>query len=165
MTSDRHSHSRQYAGLASLACGIALLFLVLLDSAYSLPWSLPRTWYLHRPLWGAVALALCATGWHLQRQPLVGAGPWKPAAPGRRFRRLVVYSRPDCHLCDDAKAVLTDYVEYLPQIEDIDIDSDTELQSRFATSIPVVEIDGEVRFRGRVDEVLLRRLIEATPPI
>lgn len=165
MTSDQQSHPRQTAGLVALACGSALLFLVLLDSAYSLPWSLPRSWYLHRTLWGAAALALCAFGWRLQRHPLVGAGPWKPADPGRRFRKLIIYSRPDCHLCDDAKAILADYVEYLPEIEDVDIDSDPQLQSRFGTSIPVVEVDGEIRFRGRVDEMLLRRLIEATPPV
>ena len=164
MSSDQHFR-RHSAGLFALACGIALLFLVLLDSTYSLPWSLPRTWYLHRTLWGAVALALCATGWRLQRKRRVAAGTWKPATPGRRFRRLVVYSRSECHLCDDAKAVLADYLEYLPQIEDVDIDTDLELQSRFGSSIPVVEIDCEVRFRGLVDEVLLRRLIEATPPI
>ena len=165
MTSDPRSHPRQTAGVVSLACGTALLLLVLLDSAYSLPLSLPRTWYLHRTLWGAVALALGALGWRLQRQRPTESGPWKPAAPGRRFGRLVIYTRLDCHLCDDAKAVLADYVEYLPQIEDVGIDSDPELQGRFGTSIPVVEIDGEVRFRGRVDEVLLRRFIDATPPI
>jgi glutaredoxin len=165
MTSDQPSHPRQTFGLVSLACGSALLFLVLLDSAYSLPWNMPRAWYLHRTLWGALALALCAAGWRLQRRPLAGAGSWKPLDPGRRFTRLVVYSRPDCHLCDDAKAVLADYIEYLPRIEEVDIDSDPELRSRFGTSIPVIEIDGEVRFRGRVDENLLRRLIEATPRI
>lgn len=165
MTSPQPSPPRQTFGLASFASGSVLLFLVLLDSAYPLPWDLPRTWYLHRTLWGAMALVLCAVGWRLQRQPAAGAGQWKPAAPGRRFRQLVVYSRPDCHLCDDAKAVLADYVEYLPQIEDVDIDSDPDLQSRFGTSIPVVEIEGEVRFRGHVDEILLRRMIEATPPI
>ena len=165
MTSDPPSHPRQTFGLVSLACGAALLFLVLLDSAYSLPWNLPRAWYLHRTLWGALALALCVTGWRLQRQPFTGAGRWKPAEPGRRFSRVVVYSRPECHLCDDAKAVLADYVEYLPRIEEVDIDSNPELQGRFGESIPVIEIDDEIRFRGRVEEMLLRRLIEATPPM
>jgi glutaredoxin len=112
-----------------------------------------------------VALALCALGWRLQRRPHAGAGPWKPAVLGRRFGRVVVYSRPDCHLCDDAKAVLAEYVEFLPRIEDVDINADPELQSRFGTSIPVVEVDGVVRFRGHVDEVLFRRMIESTPPI
>jgi glutaredoxin len=165
MTTDHSTHPRLTAGLIALASGSGLLFLVLLDSAYSLPWEMPPTWYLHRTLWGAVALILCATGWRLQRQPRAGAGTWKPAASGRRFTRLVVYSRPDCHLCDDAKAVLADYVEYLPRIEEVDVDSDPGLQGRFGDSIPVVEFDGEIRFRGRVDEILLRRMIEATPPI
>jgi len=165
MTTDHTSHPRLTAGLVALATGSGLLFLVLLDSAYSLPWEMPPTWYLHRTLWGAVALVLCATGWRLQRQPRAAAGTWKPSASGRRFSRLVVYSRADCHLCDDAKAVLADYVEYLPRIEEVDIDSDTDLQARFGDSIPVVEIDGDVRFRGRVDETLLRRMIDALPPI
>ena len=62
---------------------------------------------------------------------LHGQNPWKPTVAGRRFTRLVVYSRHDCHLCDDAKAILADYVEYLPRIEEVDIDSDPELRSRF----------------------------------
>jgi hypothetical protein len=165
MSPEQRFQSRQTAGLVSLASGIALLLLVLLDSAFSLPWSFPRTWYVHRTLWGAVALALCALGWYLQRQRGVGPEPWKPASAGRRFRRLIVYSRSDCHLCDDATAVLANYLEYLPRIEDVDIDEDPMLQGRFGDSVPVVEIDGEIRFRGRVDEMLLRRLIEATPPI
>src|SRR5579872_3666788 len=137
MSTDWPSHPRQTAGVVLLVCGIVLLFLVLLDSAYSLPWNLPRTWYLHRTLWGAVALALCAAGWRLQRRRIERGETWKPASPGRRFQRLVVYSHPECHLCDDAKAVLADHLEHLPRIEEVDIDSDSELQSRFGDSIPV----------------------------
>ena len=47
-------------------------------------------------------------------------------------------------------------------IEEIDIAGAPELEEQFGTSIPVVEIDGIVRFRGRVSELLLRRLIEGT---
>jgi glutaredoxin len=161
---DSPSDRRHSVGLVALACGIILLFLIVLDSTYSLPWNLPRTWYLHRTLWGALGLGLCAAGWNLQRRGTVDRRSWKPVLPGRRFRTLVVYSRNDCHLCDDAKAVLSEYLEYLPQLQDVDIDSDPELQHRFGETIPVVELDGEVRFRGTVDEILLRRLIEATPP-
>jgi glutaredoxin len=145
--------------------GLSLLFVVVLDSIDSLPWNMPRTWYVHRTLWGAIAFALCAAGWRWQKRSGVDDRPWKPAVPGRRFRHLIVYSRADCHLCDDAKAVLAGYLEYLPELDAVDIDSDPELQSRFGETIPVVELDGEVRFRGTVDEVLLRRLIEATPPV
>lgn len=157
-------NQHQFAGGVALFLGIGLLLLILLDTAYGLPWAMPPTWYVHRTLWGAVALAFCGAGWFLQRGRTMDVSNWKPAAPGRRFRRLVVYSRADCHLCDDAKAVLAAYLEYLPEIEVIDIDLDHALKERFDTQIPVVEIDGEMRFHGRVDEILLRRLLEATPP-
>jgi len=114
-------------------------------------------------LWGALGLGLAGWGWFLQSSR--NAEPrWKPDRPGKRFRRLVVYSRDECHLCDDAKSVLAEYLDYLPDIEEVDIDADPELKARFDTSVPVVELDGVVRFRGRVDEILLRRLIEGTPP-
>ena len=38
-------------------------------------------------------------------------------------------------------------------------DDDPELVERFNTCVPVVEIDGVVRFRGRVDGRLLRRFL------
>ncbi len=41
----------------------------------------------------------------------------------------------------------------------VDIDRDPELQKRFTECVPVVQIDGVIRFRGRVNEVLLRRLV------
>lgn len=165
MQKSEHHHSRyQTTGAVALFLGIALLTLMLLDTLHALPWDLPRTWYVHKSLWGVVGLVLCATGWQLQRNRGRAHQGWQPAEEGRRFTRLIVYSRPECHLCDDAKAVLAGYVEYLPPIQDIDIDGNSELQERFGTSIPVVEIDGVVRFRGHVDELLLRRLIEATPP-
>jgi glutaredoxin len=160
-----HSHPRHpVAGALALFGGIALFALVLLDATYGLPWGMPPSWYVHRTLWGAFALAAGAAGWVLQRSRITRTPQWKPAESGRRFQRLIVYSRNDCHLCDDAKAVLALYLEYLPAIEEIDIDGDPELKSRFDTSVPVVEMDGQVRFQGRVDEILLRRLIEGTPP-
>jgi hypothetical protein len=43
----------------------------------------------------------------------------------------------------------------------IDIDADPELRQRFDTCIPVVEIDGKIRFRGHVNRMLLRRIIRS----
>ena len=60
--------------------------------------------------------------------------------------------------------MLERYSVYLPQIVTVDVDSDPELVARFSTCVPVVEFDGKVRFRGRINEFLLRRLIAATPP-
>jgi glutaredoxin len=70
--------------------------------------------------------------------------------------KVVVYTRPGCHLCDAAKEVLEQY-GLSPQM--VDIEADEELAGRFGQWIPVVEIDGQVRFRGQVDEVLLQRLL------
>ncbi|HTI51660.1 MAG TPA: glutaredoxin family protein [Planctomycetaceae bacterium] len=164
-TSSERPSVQQIAGAGLLFSGIALWLLILLDTTIELPIDMPRTWYLHRPLWGLIGLCLFGAGWRLQSSAPQTAAGWSPGPSGRRFRRLIVYSRAECHLCDEAKAVLAQYLEYLPEIEEIDIDTRPELQERFGTSIPVVEIDGEIRFRGRVDEVLLRRLIEATRPI
>jgi hypothetical protein len=156
--------SRQIVGGVLLYGGIGLWILILMNLAFELPFEMPRTWYRHRHLWGMIGGLLVAAGWKLQRNALSDSAEWKPASRGRRFRRLIVYSRLECHLCDDAKAILARYLDYLPEIESIDIDTRPELQERFGTTIPVVEFDGVIRFRGRVDEHLLRRLIEGTEP-
>ena len=60
--------------------------------------------------------------------------------------RVRLYARPDCHLCDEARAGLeslrSDGVEF--ELEEVDIDSDDELLRRFLERIPVVELDGEI---------------------
>ena len=69
-----------------------------------------------------------------------------------------LYTRKSCHLCDAARDMLVEHgVE--PQL--IDIDENRSLCERFDTCVPVVEIDGKVRFRGRVEPVLLKRLLSA----
>ncbi|MBX7074160.1 MAG: glutaredoxin family protein [Pirellulales bacterium] len=69
---------------------------------------------------------------------------------------VVLYTRCGCHLCDDAKALL---IKHGLTPEEIDIDQVPEWRDRYNTCVPVVVIDGRERFRGRVDEVLLRRLL------
>ena len=72
--------------------------------------------------------------------------------------KVVLYTRRGCHLCDDAFELLARYgIE--PRL--IDIDADTELRQRYNDCVPVVEIDGQERFRGRINEVLLKRLLAA----
>ncbi len=60
--------------------------------------------------------------------------------------RLVLYARPDCHLCDEARAdlerLLADGASF--ELEEVDIDSDDELLKRYLERIPVVELDGEI---------------------
>ena len=72
------------------------------------------------------------------------------------IRTATVYTRNSCHLCEQAEELLR---RYDFQIEMVDVDGDVELKSRYGQCVPVVVIDGRERFRGRVSEVLLRRLI------
>jgi glutaredoxin len=67
-----------------------------------------------------------------------------------------LYSRANCPLCDEAYEILDMYGF---SIEIIDITKDAELLDKYQTCIPVIEIDGKIRFRGKINEVLLRRLI------
>lgn len=70
--------------------------------------------------------------------------------------RVVLYSRQGCHLCDQAAAMLA---RHGLKFDVVDVDADPQLQKRYDTCVPVVLIDGKERFRGRVDELLLRRLL------
>ena len=72
------------------------------------------------------------------------------------MKRLVMYSRPGCHLCDVARAVLLRIGE---PFDEIDIDSDDELFKRYLERIPVVVLDGEELYDFFVDEQDLRRRV------
>ncbi len=68
--------------------------------------------------------------------------------------RLVLYGRPGCHLCDDARAVL----ERLgATFEEVDIEGDDALHRAYLERIPVVALDGEELYDFFVDEQDLRR--------
>jgi glutaredoxin len=67
--------------------------------------------------------------------------------------RLVLYSRPGCHLCDDARAVLDDVGE---PYEEIDIESDDALHAAYLERIPVVALDGVELFEYFVAAAALR---------
>ena len=66
--------------------------------------------------------------------------------------RVIIYSRPGCHLCDEAKAAIqnsgcTDRFT----LEEINIESDPELLRKYKYDIPVILIDGVEAFRHRDD--------------
>jgi glutaredoxin len=67
--------------------------------------------------------------------------------------RLVLYSRPGCHLCDDARAVL---LRVGAPFAEIDIETDDALHALLLERIPVVTLDGEELFEHFVDEMSLR---------
>jgi glutaredoxin len=84
--------------------------------------------------------------------------PWRR---GRRAdRHVVMYTRQGCHLCDAAWDELRRAQRrHGFRLEGVDVDADPELAARYGTCVPVVTVDGKVRFRGVVNPVLLRRLL------
>ena len=71
--------------------------------------------------------------------------------------RVTLYSRPGCHLCDDARAVIVRVCADLgEEYVEVSIDDDPELQHRFAEEIPVTFVDGRQHDFWRVDEARLR---------
>lgn len=74
---------------------------------------------------------------------------------------VIVYSRPGCHLCDDAKtAIHSAGISERFTFEEINIESDTDLLRKYKYDIPVVTLDGAEIFRHRVNKESFRELVE-----
>jgi glutaredoxin len=74
---------------------------------------------------------------------------------------VTLYSRPGCHLCKEARAVLDRLRAETPfDVDEIDIEADDVLHARYLERIPVVAIDGEELFDYTIDEeALIRRIL------
>ncbi len=66
------------------------------------------------------------------------------------MRTITFYSRPGCHLCDDAKLALAAAFPEVA-IEEVDVDSDPRWAERYGTEIPVAMLGGQELFRQRFD--------------
>jgi glutaredoxin len=72
------------------------------------------------------------------------------------MRTVTLYTRPGCHLCDDALAALQRAQQQHPfAIEEINIEDDDALHRAYLERIPVVHLDGEHLFDYFVDEQIL----------
>ena len=77
--------------------------------------------------------------------------------------RLTLLGKPDCHLCDDARAVVEGVLADHPEVEfeERSILDDPELLEAYVEEIPVVLIDDRVHTIWRVDEARLRTALSA----
>lgn len=78
---------------------------------------------------------------------------------------LILYGRPECGLCDEARDLLVALLSErdaaglpTPTLREIDIESDPALERAFLATIPVVEI-GERRLETVTSAAKLRRLL------
>lgn len=68
-------------------------------------------------------------------------------------RRLVLYSKPGCHLCDEMKHLIDRVATRIDlELEVVDISTDPALQDRYGLEIPVLLIDGRKAAKYRVTE-------------
>jgi glutaredoxin len=71
-----------------------------------------------------------------------------------------MYTRRGCHLCEQAWQQLEQAQKrYGFSLQQVDIDGDPQLVCDYGECVPVVTIDGKVRFRGVVNRMLLERLL------
>jgi glutaredoxin len=71
--------------------------------------------------------------------------------------RVVLYSKPGCHLCDDAREVVAAVCAELGErFDEVDITTSEELVRAFGEQIPVTFVDGEQHDFWRVDPARLR---------
>jgi glutaredoxin len=76
---------------------------------------------------------------------------------------VVLYGRPGCHLCDNARDVLVQAQErFRFTLRELDIEQDDDLLAAYLERIPVVTIDGAEAFEFFVDAAQLERAL-ATP--
>ena len=75
--------------------------------------------------------------------------------------RLVLYGRPACHLCDEARVVLE---RIGVPFEEVDIETDDDLLQRYLERIPVVALDGEDLYDFYVNEQDLRARVGSAGP-
>jgi c-di-GMP-related signal transduction protein len=75
---------------------------------------------------------------------------------------VVVYSRPECHLCSEAlEAIVALHGEgYRFELREVDIESDELLLRRLLERIPVVEVDGEFVSELILDQAALRARLD-----
>jgi len=73
---------------------------------------------------------------------------------------VTLYTKEDCHLCHEAKAVLVSVQTLKPFVlREVDITSDPALFAQFTEEIPVIFINGRKAFKYRVDRnALITRL-------
>jgi glutaredoxin len=83
-----------------------------------------------------------------------------PPQPRAEHLTFTVFTRAQCCCCHKALDLLR---EQQPRwgfaIDEVDVDGDPELVAKYDTEVPVVAVNGKVRFRGVVNPALLDRLL------
>jgi len=75
---------------------------------------------------------------------------------------ITVYTRENCHLCDEAVETLTriaDSEGVAIDIDEVDVDEDPELAEEYGDRVPYVIVDGTPKFKYRIDAAKARSVL------
>ena len=73
---------------------------------------------------------------------------------------VMLYTKPDCALCDEAKRMMELAREDFPFTwTEMDIQTDDEIHEKYMLMIPVIEKDGEVLLYGNIGYVDLVEIL------
>jgi glutaredoxin len=73
-------------------------------------------------------------------------------------RDITIYSRPGCHLCEEAKSQIAPLLkEFGARLTEINIDEDPELRARYDYDVPVIFLGARKAAKHRVDPAQFRR--------
>jgi hypothetical protein len=76
-------------------------------------------------------------------------------------RKLTLYSRVNCHLCDVMKGQIEALAPRYPfTLDVVDIDKDPALRAEYNWDVPVLVVDGKRVAKYRLDEAMLIRRLE-----
>jgi glutaredoxin len=90
---------------------------------------------------------------HLEDARLAAAGP----------REVTLYTRPGCHLCEEAKAAVAPLLrEFGAVLREVNIENDAVLEGRYGWDIPVIFIGARKAAKHRVDVEQFRRQLQAS---
>ena len=78
------------------------------------------------------------------------------------MRRVVLYGKAGCCLCDDARAAVQEVRTRHPfELEEVDVSLDPELNREYGERIPVLALDDEELFEFHVDAGELARRLQS----
>ena len=73
--------------------------------------------------------------------------------------QVILYTRPGCHLCDEAKhAIEQAGCDSAYDLTEVNIESSEQLLDQYRNDIPVIVIDGEEAFRHQVNAEEFRQI-------
>ncbi|WP_135536992.1 glutaredoxin family protein [Halostella pelagica] len=75
---------------------------------------------------------------------------------------VTVYTRENCHLCEEALTTVRSVAESVPRtvtIDVVNVDERADLREEYGDRVPYVLVDGTPKFKYRVDESELRGVL------